>query len=86
MKFTKLHRRNTVLNNEQGEGAPDDWCTEQVQGEPNIIIIIMLFRFKAAHGIRHELSQAEERGTDCTDYPSLTRSFHFWKGFPLLTF
>ena len=50
------------------------------------LIIIMLFRFKAAHGIRHKLSQAEERGTDCTDYPSLTRSFHFRKGFPLLTF
>ena len=47
---------------------------------------IMLFRFKAAHGIRHELSQAKERGTDCTDYPSLTRSFHFRKGFLLLIF
>ena len=46
-----------------------------------IKIIIMLFRFKSAHGIRHELSQAEERGTDGTDYPSLTLSIHFWKGF-----
>lgn len=45
----------------------------------------MSFPFKAAHGINHELSQAEESGTDPTDYPSLTRFFHFTKGFPLLT-
>ena len=60
------------------------WWSYFVEGL--IIIIIMLFRFKAAHGIRHESSQAEEKGTDCTDYSSLTRSFHFWKGFPLLIF
>ena len=60
--------------------------TAAVWGSVNIRITIMLFPFKAAHGIRHELSQAEERGTDCTDYPILTRSFHFRKGFPLLTF
>ena len=28
----------------------------------------MFFRFKSAHGIRHKLSQTEERGTDCTDF------------------
>ena len=43
VKFTKLHRRNTVLNNEQGEGAPDDWCTEQAQGEPKIMILNIIY-------------------------------------------
>ena len=60
--------------------GPELSCVRIVNNSYSLIMI-MLFRFKAIHGIKHELSRADERTTDCTDYQSPTRSFHFWKLF-----
>jgi hypothetical protein len=38
-----MHRKNTVLYNEWGEGAPNDWCTEKAQGEPKVMILSVIY-------------------------------------------
>ena len=31
------------MYNEWGAGAPDDWCIEQAQGEPMIMILSVIY-------------------------------------------
>ena len=39
--------RTLDLYDERGQGAPEDWCTEQAQGEPKI----MVFHAISGHGL-----------------------------------
>lgn len=38
-----FHRQNTRLYDIKGQGAPEDWCTEEGQGEPKIMVFHAIY-------------------------------------------